>query len=236
MPANRPLVLSQQDAKRSVDAAERPRRRCSAKCPPSAASICRTSRTAFVDFEREPLMPRLLSTEGPALATADVDGDGLDDLFLGGSVRQAGPAARAASRRHLPAQRAARARRRQHRRGRGRRLLRREWRPVARPLRRQRRQSVRDPGGAHARPSLRQRRSRTLHARRRRDPGALRERRMRRGGRLRRRRPRRSVPRQPVRAESLRCPAEEPPAAQRRARAVHRRHARSVRRGCPTRG
>jgi hypothetical protein len=45
---------------------------------------------AFVDFEREPLMPHLLSTEGPALATADVDGDGLDDLFLGGSVRQAG--------------------------------------------------------------------------------------------------------------------------------------------------
>jgi hypothetical protein len=35
-------------------------------------------------------MPRLLSTEGPALASADVDGDGLDDLFLGGAVRQAG--------------------------------------------------------------------------------------------------------------------------------------------------
>ena len=46
------------------------------------------------------------------------------------------PAARPASRRHLSAQRAALDRRRQHRRRRRRRLLRREWRPVARPLRR----------------------------------------------------------------------------------------------------
>ena len=90
VPANRSLVALAAGCERSVDAARHPRRRCSARCPPSAASICRTSRTRFVDFEREPLMPRLLSTEGPALATADVDGDGLDDLFLGGSERQAG--------------------------------------------------------------------------------------------------------------------------------------------------
>jgi hypothetical protein len=44
----------------------------------------------FVDFDREPLMPRLLSTEGPALAVADVDGDGRDDVFLGGATFQAG--------------------------------------------------------------------------------------------------------------------------------------------------
>src|SRR5262249_40204463 len=35
----------------------------------------------FVDFDREPLMPKLVSTEGPFVAVGDVNGDGLDDLF-----------------------------------------------------------------------------------------------------------------------------------------------------------
>ena len=48
-------------------------------------------------------MPRLLSTEGPALATADVNGDGLDDLYVGGAMWQPGTLLRAAARRHLPA-------------------------------------------------------------------------------------------------------------------------------------
>jgi enediyne biosynthesis protein E4 len=45
---------------------------------------------AFVDFDRERLMPKLLSTEGPFMAAADVDGDGLTDLFIGGASGQAG--------------------------------------------------------------------------------------------------------------------------------------------------
>ena len=40
------------------------------------------------DFDREPLMTHQLSTEGPALAVADVDGDGLEDVFVGGAKWQ----------------------------------------------------------------------------------------------------------------------------------------------------
>lgn len=44
----------------------------------------------YIDFKREPLLYRMLSKEGPAMAVADIDGDGLDDVFIGASVGYAG--------------------------------------------------------------------------------------------------------------------------------------------------
>jgi enediyne biosynthesis protein E4 len=39
----------------------------------------------FHEFDREPLMPHMLSTEGPALAVSDINHDGLEDVFIGSS-------------------------------------------------------------------------------------------------------------------------------------------------------
>ncbi|MFP4095009.1 MAG: VCBS repeat-containing protein [Cyclobacteriaceae bacterium] len=42
----------------------------------------------YIDFNSESLIPHMLSQEGPALAVADVNGDGREDIFAGGAAHQ----------------------------------------------------------------------------------------------------------------------------------------------------
>jgi len=93
LPLDRAITLNQKDATlRWTPAA--------ASTAPASALFADVSRELgppvrhvendFLDYNREPLMPQRLSTEGPALSVADVDGDGLDDVYVGGAKWQAG--------------------------------------------------------------------------------------------------------------------------------------------------
>ncbi len=103
VPANQMLVLKQLSLQSAVRSEADSSLQSSVRSPqasgfdqlfkPSTASrqppaVHRENR--FVDFNIEPMMPHMLSTQGPKLAVADVDGDGLDDYFLCGAKAQAG--------------------------------------------------------------------------------------------------------------------------------------------------
>ncbi len=44
----------------------------------------------FIDFDREILIPRMMSTEGPPVSVADVNADGRDDFYIGGAKESPG--------------------------------------------------------------------------------------------------------------------------------------------------
>ncbi|MFN7099995.1 MAG: VCBS repeat-containing protein [Flavobacterium sp.] len=44
----------------------------------------------FIDFDHEGLISKMLSQEGPSMCVADINGDGNDDVFIGGAKGQSG--------------------------------------------------------------------------------------------------------------------------------------------------
>lgn len=83
------LVLNQADAVAESDSIERVSSREMFQDITATSGIDFIhQQPAFVDFKISPLLPYQLSKTGPCIAKSDVNGDGLEDLFIGASAGQ----------------------------------------------------------------------------------------------------------------------------------------------------
>ena len=84
--ANQIITVRNEDAKEAVKALQ--------KSEPYLKRITTDSiahkENIYNDFDRDRLQYHMLSTQGPAFAKADINNDGMDDFFVGGSVGSTG--------------------------------------------------------------------------------------------------------------------------------------------------
>ncbi|MEC8599253.1 MAG: FG-GAP-like repeat-containing protein [Bacteroidota bacterium] len=92
VPANRTITFNYEDSKNSNSQGKDSikRNKIFKRIQNSGGITFKHRENDFVDFKYDNLMPRMISNEGPKVAVADVNGDGLDDFYIGGAKNQSG--------------------------------------------------------------------------------------------------------------------------------------------------
>jgi hypothetical protein len=81
--ANQMVTLRQQDASQIWKPSTQPYKPVFQDNTTTSGLNFVHAESPFIDYNRDALLKQQLSTQGPALATGDVNGDGLDDVFFG---------------------------------------------------------------------------------------------------------------------------------------------------------
>lgn len=85
--ANQQLLFAESDAKESYRRPMPPKPLFTEITSPIASAQVKND---INDYKRQPLLVNALSFTGPCMAKADVNGDGMEDVFVGGDINQSG--------------------------------------------------------------------------------------------------------------------------------------------------
>lgn len=88
--ANQTLTLDYADAVESNSSQDSSGERLFTEITDEIGISYKHEENDFIEFNREALIPKMVSREGPSLAIADVNDDGRDDFYAGGAKNQPG--------------------------------------------------------------------------------------------------------------------------------------------------
>jgi hypothetical protein len=85
-PLNKLLTLDYNNAVKNIAQPVLPNASLFTECSVERQIHYKHQEDEFVDFKLQPLMPHILSHEGPGISAGDVNGDGLEDFFIGAAA------------------------------------------------------------------------------------------------------------------------------------------------------